>query len=101
MIFNAKNEKYLDVPVFGDLKDMKLDAQFVSDSHYMVNKVEQKNGFIRIWIDPIKGANIPVSFNTKLKTELKCGGKFDFLVTDNISVRCDYKPERSLKITVR
>ena len=100
-IFNAKNDKYFDLPVYGDLRNMTLNAQFVGEIPYKVKKIEYKDSSIRIWIDSIKGSKMPESLHAKLKMVLKNGGKYDFLVTETISVRCDYKPERSLKISVR
>ena len=100
-IFNAKNDEYFDLPIYGDLKNMMIEAQFVGDSPYKVKKVECFGSSLRVWVDFNRGISLPVSVDTKLQTKLNGGGLYDFLVTDNISVKCEYKPERSLKISVR
>ena len=45
--------------------------------------------------------HLPESINTPIRISMKGGGDFDILVTENVNVKCESKPERSLKINVR
>ncbi|MBR5653938.1 MAG: VWA domain-containing protein [Prevotella sp.] len=100
-IFNAKNDKYFDLPIFGDASGKSFEAAFPSNCPYKVKKSDRISNSLRIWVESIPGQKLPVSTNYTLHIEMKGGGKFDFLVTENVSVKCEYKPERSLKISVR
>lgn len=106
--YNAKNEKYFDVTIDGDMKNMRIDAQFADNTPYKIRKVERMNNNmndkeskVRMWVEANTNNKLPVSLNTKVITTLKGGGQYDFLVTESISVKCEYKPERSLKVSVR
>lgn len=101
-IFNVRNDKYIDLPIFGDTKGITLNASFQPSSPYRVTKVSQKGNNLRIYIDvPRNVASLPVSDSNILSLSVKGCGKFDFLVTDEVLVKCENKKERSLKISVR
>lgn len=101
-IFNAKNDKYFDLPIAcGDVFGKSFSASFPANCPYKVKKTEIMSNKIRIWVSPIAGQKLPMSSNYNLNVKMIGGGKFDFLVTERIPIKCEFKPERSLKITVR
>ena len=101
-IFNAKNDKYFDLSIAcGDVSGKSFSASFPADCPYKVKKTEMKSHSIRVWVESISGQRLPVSSDYNLIVKMTGGGKFDFLVTEKIPVKCEFKPERSLKISVR
>ena len=101
-IFNAKNDKYFDLPIAcGNVSGKAFSASFPSNCPYKVKKTEKLSNTIRVWVDPVPGQKLPKSSNNNLIIKMTGGGKFDFLVTEKIPVKCEFKPERSLKISVR
>ena len=101
-IFNAKNEKYFDLRIdCGDVSGKSFSVSFPTDCPYKVKKTEMKSKSIRVWVEPVSGQNVPVSSDYYLNVKMTGCGNFDFLVTEKIPVKCEFKPERSLKILVR
>lgn len=100
-IFNAKNDKYFDLPIYGDASGKSFSASFPTTCPYKVKKTEKKSNTLRIWVEPQSGQKLSVSSDYPLTVKMTGGGNFDFLVTEKVSVKCEFKPERSLKITVR
>lgn len=100
-IFNAKNDKYFDLPIYGSMKNMKLHASFDVSCPYLVRSLEQSESKLRVWVDIKQKGKLPISKVYSLNVNMTGGGQYDFLVTDNISITCENKPERSLKISVR
>lgn len=101
-VFNARNDKYFDLPIYGDASGKSFNAAVSAPSLYKVSKVEKKEGRLRIYL-AFSGDqyHLPVSVNTPIRISMKGGGDFDILVTENVNVKCESKPERSLKINVR
>ena len=101
-IFNAKNEKYFDLRIdCGDVSGKSFSASFPTDCPYKVKRTEMKTDAIRVWVEPVGKQKLPVSSDNNLIIKMSGGGNFDFLVTEKIPVKCEFKPERSLKILVR
>lgn len=100
-IFNAKNERYFDLPICGDASGKSFTASFPEKCLYKVTKTEKTSNSIRVWVEHAAGQQLPVSCTYNLNVKMTGGGQFDFLVTEEIAVKCEYKPERSLKIAVR
>ncbi len=100
-IFNAKNDKYLDLPIYGNAAGKSFSAALPDNCPYKVKKVEKKSNSLRIWVEHQAGQKLPVSASYPLSVKMSGGGKFDFMVTEKVKVKCEYKPERTLKITVR
>lgn len=100
-IFNAKNDKYFDLPIYGDASGKSFSASFPTNCPYKVKNTEKKSNVLRIWVDAQSGQKLPISFDYPLAVKMTGGGNYDFLVTEKVSVKCEFKPERSLKITVR
>ncbi|MBQ6061997.1 MAG: VWA domain-containing protein [Prevotella sp.] len=101
-IFNVRNEKYFDIPIYGNIKGMNFNASFPRSSPYKVEKCSLEGNRLRVYVTSEKDVHkLPIASNQQLTISMSGGGQFDFLVTDNIVVKCESKPERSLKITVR
>ena len=101
-IFNVRNDKYIDLPIYGKTKGITLNASFQPSSPYKVTKVSQKGNNLRIYIAVLKNvASLPVSDSHKLTLSVNGCGQFDFLVTEEVLVKCENKKDRSLKISVR
>ncbi len=99
-IYNAKNDKYFDLSISGDITGKSLSATLPANCPYKIKKTEQKSNYLRVWVEH-NGTGVPPSTIYNLSLKMNGGGPFDFLVTEVVSVKCEYKPERSLKITVR
>ena len=100
-IFNAKNDNYFDLRIdCGDVSGKSFSSSFPSNCLYKVRKTEKLSNIVRVWV-AVPGQKLPKSSNYNLIVKMTGGGKFDFLVTDNIPVKCEYKPERSLKISIQ
>ena len=100
-IFNARNDKYFDLPIYGKADGKNFSAAVTGAAPYNVSKVEKKGDRLRIYLSHGDVHQLPVSLNVPLKITMTGGGPYDFLVTETVNVKCESKPERSLKITVR
>ena len=100
-IFNAKNDKYVDLPIYGDASRKSFSASFAGNCPLKVKKTEKESAYLRVWIDIIPGQKLPELSYFPLNVKMAGGGNFEFLVTEKINVKCVNKPERTLKISVR
>lgn len=100
-VFNARNDKYFDLPIYGKANGKNFSAAVIGTAPYRVSKVEKKGDRLRIYLSHGDVHQLPVSLNVPLKITMTGGGPYDFLVTETVNVKCESKPERSLKITVR
>jgi hypothetical protein len=101
-IFNARNDKFFELPIYGNIKGKTFNTQFAANSVYKVAKIEIKNDKLRVYVTFTGDAfTLPISKLEKLYISMSGGGKYDFLVTDKVDVTCVSKPEKSLKISVR
>lgn len=102
-VYNAKNDKYFDLEVYGLPQGVTISAQFPQGTPYTVSKTELlQSGKARVYVNyNCAQSSLPVLLNTKLSLCLKNKGNFDFLVTETVDIKCEYKPERSLKVSVR
>lgn len=101
-IFNARNDKYFELPIYGNYKGFNFRASFDDNVPYTITKVVTVNGKLRIYANSkLDIYSLPKSQTFPLSIKMSGAGKFDFLLTDKINVQCESKPERSLKISVR
>lgn len=101
-VFNVRNEKYFELPIYGNIGNMKLLAKFDKTAPYKVDKARIENGKFRVYVkSKIDEHMLPASEIYPLAVSMTGGGDYDFLVTDVINVKCERKPERSLKISVK
>lgn len=100
--FNVRNDKYIDIPVLGDMNGLKFDCKMDSPCSYKVDKIEGKDGKLKVYIKGTKPiAQLPIEENCKMKVTMTGGDKFTFLVTESIEVKCVNEKEYSLKVSVR
>lgn len=101
-VFNARNEKSFQLPIWGDVKNMRFHASFPVGSPYRVIDTEIKNKKLVIHV-AYRGNvyQLPYSKEYNVSVKMLGGGPYDFLMTETIPVKCESKPERSLKVTVR
>jgi hypothetical protein len=101
-IFNAKNEKYVELPIYGNTRGVKFETHFANHSIYKVSKTSIENRKLRVYIT-FSGdvSHLPESSNESLAITMSGGGEFDFLVTETVDITCERKPERTLKISVQ
>lgn len=101
-IFNARNDTYFELPIYGNIEGKNFNANFANSPVYKTTKTDVKNGKLRVYVTfSGDAAQLPVSKHEMLCVSMSGGGKYDFLVTENIDVKCESKPEKSLKISVR
>lgn len=101
-IYNVRNDKYIDLNVYGFIKSIQLTANFDKDALYKVQKTSIVNGKLRVFVCPIIDAHLlPESKEFPLYITMKGGDKYDILVTDAVNVKCERKKERSLKISIK
>ena len=101
-VFNARNEKFFELPYYGDLTGKKITGQFAKDAPCQITKTEKVGNKIRFYVKNIKDVHqMPASSTYPLFISMSGGGKFDFLVTDVVKIEILSKPERSLKINMR
>ena len=101
-IFNARNDKYIDLPIYGNTQRINFKATFPASSTYRVSKVSKERDHLRVYIScNIDVHKLPASSIEHLRISSTGCEKYDFLVTEKITVKCESKPERSLKLSVR
>ncbi len=100
-VFNARNDKYFDLPIYGKADGKNFSAAINGAAPYSVSKVEKKGDRLRIYLSHGDVHQLPASTNVPLRITMTGGGPYDFLVTETVNVKCESKPERSLKIIVR
>ena len=101
VIFNAKNEDNFNVQISGDVSGKTFVCNFPANCPYSVKKTEVVSNQLKVWVQKPSPEKLPESANYILNIKMNNGDEYDFLVTEKITVKCEYKPERSLKITVR
>ena len=101
-IINVKSEKFFDIPIYGTCHGIAIKASFPSNSNIKVKNTQIKNGKLRVFVT-VKGDihSLPEEQTLRATITMTGGGKFDFLVTDAITVKCLRKKERTLRINIR
>lgn len=103
--FNARNDKYFDVPIrSGNVSGKCFDVHFSTDSPFQVTRAEVTGNKLRVHTKLAEGIDIyslPTEQKCQLDIEISGKGMLDILGTERVAVKCLSKPERSLKITIR
>lgn len=101
-IYNARNETYFEVPIYGNINNIDIHTEFDKSSPYYVSKTIVKNGKIKVFVKFKEDIySLPKSKKYALHISMTGGDEYDFLVTDKIFVTCESKPERSLKVSIK
>lgn len=97
--FNAKNDKTIDLQIYGDTKGKNFTASFNKGCPYTITGQKLIDNRLSLKVKLKSGAKHNTA-NYPITIRMTGGGKFDFLVTEKIDVQCEYKKERTLKIRV-
>lgn len=103
-VFNVRNEKYVDIPLFGNLSGLTFKAQFEEDTYYHISKTETMGDKLRVWIETAGGFNkatLPAEVECNMSVCMTGAGPYTFLVTDKVKIVCKNEKEYSLKVTVQ
>ena len=102
-VFNLRdnNAKYVDIPISGKISHLKLKVELnTSTEYYNITKYEQYSDFLRVFISPNMDLSlIPENLKLYIKVNIDSLEKFDFLLTDNIVVRCENKYVKAINPT--
>lgn len=101
-IFNIRNEKYVDIPIFGNTAKLSFSCVITGNTDYKVTKTEKLDGKLRVHIKSTQAiASLPDKVNCKLSVVMSGADKYTFLLTDSVDLSCVNKKEYSLKVTVK
>lgn len=93
-VFNVRTDDEIVIPISGKCGGMNFSASFPSESGLNVRSCKVKDGKLIVKVD-VSGnkSSMPESATHKLSVQASGGGKFDFLVSDKVSVKCNNKKE--------
>lgn len=103
-VFNIRNEKYIDIPFYGNPSGLSINAQFIDCSLYKVRKSELNAGKLRVYIEPVANnglATLPNEIEIPMSICISGENKYTFLVTNQVDVMCKNEKEYTLKVSVR
>lgn len=101
-IFNARTEKFFDIPILGKYEGKQFRAKFPQGSAFHVEKTGIINGKLRVYVKVSQNVHtLPPTQKQPLELSMTGGGDFDFLITDKVLVECLSKPEKTLKINIK
>lgn len=99
--FNVRNDDYIDIPVSGQIKNIRFQLS-ANNPFYIVKKnYEQYDDFVRIYIEHPNYEESSLPQDEKVTICIKSDnlGKYDFLVTENITVLCHNKKVKGIRPT--
>lgn len=92
--FNVRNDDSIEIPISCKSSGLIFNASLPKDSGLKVNSCKVKDGKLIVKIDIIGDkSTMPESSTHNLAVSVSNVGKFDFLVTDKVSVKCNNKRE--------
>mgnify|MGYP004479402465 FL=1 len=93
-VFNVRNDESIEIPISGKSEGLNFCASLPENSGLKVKNCEVKGGKLIVGID-ITGDkySMPASATRNLDISVSNAGKFDFLVSDRISVQFNNKKE--------
>lgn len=96
-VFNVRNEDSIKIPISGKCRGLKFEASLPEKSGMKVKNCEVTEGKLIVGIDVIGDTSrMPVSSTHNLSISVSNAGKFDFLVTGKVAVKCNNKKESVL-----
>lgn len=101
-VFNARNDKYFDLNIYGSVEGVDFFAAFEEGMPYKISKVEKMTERLRIYVDFDEDIySLPISQDHNVSIVIKGGSDYDFLITENVTVKCESIPEKSLKVSIK
>lgn len=100
-VFNIRNEKYVDIPIYGNSTDFVVKASTSDDDYKVIETMIYENS-LRLFFEASKD----ISAITEIKDVIvsltvNVPDEFSFWVTDKVIVKCLNKKERTLKISLQ
>ncbi len=93
-VFNVRNDNSIQIPISGKNSGLNFNASLPDNSGLKVKNCKVKDGKLIVRIDVTGNkTTMPVSSTYKMAVSVSNAGRFDFLVTDKISVKCNNKKE--------
>lgn len=93
-VFNVRNDDSIQIPISGKNRGLNFNASLPDNSGLKVKNCKVKDGKLIVRIDVTGNkTTMPVSSTCKMAVTVSNAGRFDFLVTDIISVKCNNKKE--------
>lgn len=97
-VYNVRNDDSIEIPISGQTDNLHFRASFPEESGLRTGDCNIIDGKLSIKVDiAADRASMPDSLYQDLYIFMDKGGKFDFLVTDNVKVKCLNRRERTLK----
>lgn len=101
-VFNPRNEKYVDIPFSGDIKNASIRCTLKDNEYYALTGTEIVGNSIRCRLKPLKSLSvIPQDYVVDLNFSQSRKGEFDCLLTGSLPVKCINKKERTLKVKIK
>lgn len=93
-VFNVRNDNRLEIPISGKSDGLKFSASLPESSGLKVKNCKVHDGKLIVNIDVVGNKSVmPSSSTHKLSVSVSNARQFDFLVTDNVYVKCNNKKE--------
>lgn len=93
-VFNVRNDDVVEIPISGKSIGLDFSASLPENSGLRVKSCTVKDGKLIVKIDVTGNKfTMPETSTHSLAVSVSNAGKFDFLVTDEVSVKCNNKRE--------
>ena len=91
-VFNARdNEEFVDIPVSGKINNIDLKV-CASNEYYVIDRCEKQLDGVRVFLTSQQSLSlVPEEIDLPISIDMEKAGDFDFLLTENIVVRCENK----------
>lgn len=93
-VFNVRNDDSIEIPIYGQSQGLSFNASLPETSGLRVKNCKVRDDKLIVSID-VTGDKLamPSTLTQSLSISVSNAGKFDFLVTDKVSVKCNNKRE--------
>ena len=96
-VFNIRNDRKIELPLYGTGNSLDFSACLPEESGLKVKSCEVLEGKLVVNIDVVGDpASLPETSTYNMMISISNADQFDFLVTDNISVKCLNKKEAAV-----
>ena len=100
-ILNVRDDsmKHVDIPISGQTSHLQLTLTATSE-YYAITQYEQHPDYLRVYVDSKKELSlIPELVDIDIHASITNPGKFDFLLTENVTLRCENKYVKAINPT--